>query len=94
MLAYYDSPFETLLEDDLMKLEQDGIINYFPVIKNPDDMWVYGEGEICKNHIEHFMPYSDDEDSLILICGGNQLAKSATEILQQEGFSKERYHIL
>ncbi len=48
-----------------------GKLYYFPIVQAPDENWqLGGTGRITQKMIENMMPPKNQEDSLIIICGG------------------------
>ena len=76
LLSFYQSPIDALLEEDLARQEQAGILSYFPVVESPDEMWVHGEGKVRRELIESFMPHPEDTEGLILISGREAMANA------------------
>lgn len=76
MLSFYQAPLDVLLEEDIQRAENSGILSYFPVVESPDEMWTQGEGKIRCEFIESFMPEPTDKDSLILISARDEMVKS------------------
>lgn len=75
LLSFYQTPMDALLEEDLMRMEHQGRISYFPVVESPDENWNHGEGKLDKNLIESFMPEPDDPESMILISGDQEMSQ-------------------
>mmetsp|Transcript_4891 Transcript_4891/g.4661 ORF Transcript_4891/g.4661 Transcript_4891/m.4661 type:complete len:116 (-) Transcript_4891:81-428(-) len=73
LVSLYGNPSDSLLEDDLLRMQESGKISYFPVVESPDEMWTHGEGKISEALIESFMPETDDPEGLILLSGSNQM---------------------
>lgn len=94
LLSFYEAPLDTLLEEDLSRMQDEGIISYFPVVESPDEMWTQGEGKIRKEFIESFMPEADDPEGLILISGSKEMTTATQNILSEMGYKREQYQIL
>ena len=75
LISLYQAPLDALLEEDLLRMESQGLLSYFPVVESPDEMWTHGEGRISKDLIESFMPEPDDPEGLILISGDHKMQK-------------------
>ena len=60
-----------------------GKLFYFPIVQAPDENWTLGTGHITEKMIEEMMPPKNRDDSLILICGGNQLKDEVVQVLKR-----------
>lgn len=74
------------MDEDLLEFEKEGKLCYFPVVQNPDENWAMGQGRITAKMIQSFMPEpkSDNDDSLIIVCGPQALKDEVTAIIDQE----------
>jgi rhodanese-related sulfurtransferase len=55
-------------------------------VQAPDENWTLGTGRITPKMIESFMPPPNREDSIVLVCGGGQLIKEVSEVMDQMGY--------
>ena len=94
LLSFYQNSIDALMEDDLSRLEQNGIVSYFPVVEFPDEFWVYGEGKISKLFIENFMPPPNDNEGFIIIAGRKEMTEAASKILTEMEYKPDQFHVL
>jgi NAD(P)H-flavin reductase len=75
-----------ILDEDLTEFEKAGKLCYFPVVQNPDENWVYGQGRISEAMIKSFMPDSSEslDDSLIIVCGPPKLKDEMKRVIVDE----------
>jgi NAD(P)H-flavin reductase len=92
LLPFYEAPLDALFEEDLFKMQQNGVISYFPIIESADEMWTQGEGKIRAEFIDSFMPEQEDPDGIILISGKKDMVASTKALLNEMGFKKEQFH--
>jgi cytochrome-b5 reductase len=86
LLTFNQSPTDSILDEDLLRCDEKGILNYFPVVENPDEMWLHGEGRLTKEMVQSFMPPPEIEDSHILVCGSKAMVTLAIQNLKDLGY--------
>ena len=63
--------------------EKQGRLHYLPIVQAPDENWTVGAtGRITEKMIECMMSPKNQEDSIILICGGDAMKKEVEEVLK------------
>jgi len=68
----------------LTEFEKQGKLHYFPIVQAPDENWtVGGTGRITPKMIESFMPPKNQDDSLIIICGGGGIKQEVESVLKE-----------
>ena len=63
-----------------------GKLCYFPLVQNPDENWIQGQGRVSEEMIRAFMPEpypneNEESDSLIIVCGPPKLKESVNSII-------------
>ena len=72
------------MDEDLTEFEKQGKLYYLPIVQAPDENWTMGAtGRITAKMIENMMPPKNQDDSIILICGGDGIKKEVEEVLKE-----------
>ena len=73
--------------------EKAGKLCYFPLVQNPDENWTLGSGRVNEKMIRAMMPEpypkeegSEEDNSVIIVCGPPKLKESVAEIINQMGW--------
>jgi len=83
------TPFDIILDEDLTEYEKMGKLCYFPLVQNPDENWIQGQGRVSEEMMRAFMPEpypndNEESDSLIIVCGPPKLKDSVSSIINDQ----------
>ena len=90
LVSFNQSPSDSVLDDDFIRQDELGVLSYLPIVENPDDMWLHGEGRVSKKFLELTMPPPYLDDSHVLLCGPRELVTSAQGILTELGYRDDQ----